>query len=152
MRWDDMRWDEMITWRFLLVSTNTISVDFFLVLGMTLICIHLFIVTCSFLYWCVMRPASQHFFINSCIYLRILIISYLAMFLGSNSLSVLMCRKAINQSTSFGLASSCCWVPTSKHGQSQWTTTLRSFSLWWGTWRLQTYEVHCTSLSLTIMT
>jgi len=50
--------------------------------GMTLICIHIFIVTGSFLYWCVMRPASQRFFfIHSCIYLRILIISYLATFL-----------------------------------------------------------------------
>jgi len=46
-----------------------------------------------------MRPASQRFFIHSCIYLRILIISYLATFLGTNSLSVLMCRKAINQTT-----------------------------------------------------
>jgi len=47
-----------------------------------------------------MRPASQRFFIHSCIYLRISIISYLATFLlGTNSLSVLMCRKAVNQST-----------------------------------------------------
>jgi len=68
------------------------------VLGMTLNCIHIFIVSGSFLYWCVMRPASQRFFIHSCIYLRILIISYLATFLGTNSLSVLMCRKAVNQS------------------------------------------------------
>jgi len=66
---------------------------------MTLNCIHIFIITVSFLYWCVMRPASQRFFIHSCIYLRILIISYLATFLGTNSLSVLMCRKAVNQST-----------------------------------------------------
>jgi len=35
---------------------------------------------------------------HSCIYLGILIISYLATFLGTNSLSVLMCRKAVNQS------------------------------------------------------
>jgi len=62
---------------------------------MTLNCIHIFIVTSSFLYWCVMRPASQRFF---SIYLRILIISYLATFFGINSLSVLMCRKAVNQS------------------------------------------------------
>jgi len=68
------------------------------VLGMTLNCIHIFIVTGSFLYWCVMRPASQRFSIHICIYLRILIISYLATFLGTNSLSVLMCRKAVNQS------------------------------------------------------
>jgi len=68
-------------------------------LGMTLNCIHIFIVTDSFLYWCVMRPASQRFFTHSCIYLRILIISYLATFLGTNSLSVLMCRKAVNQSS-----------------------------------------------------
>jgi len=68
---------------------------------MTLNCIHIFIVTGSFLYWCVMRPASQRFFIHSCIYLRILIISYLATFLGTNSLSVLMCRKAVNRSINF---------------------------------------------------
>jgi len=67
------------------------------VLGMTLNCIHIFIVTGTFLYWCVMRPASQRFFIHSCIYLRIFIISYLATFLGTNNLSVLMCRKAVNQ-------------------------------------------------------
>jgi len=68
------------------------------VLGMTLNCIHIFIVAGSFLYWSVLRPASQRFFIHSCIYLRILIISYLATLLGTNSLSVLMCRKAVNQS------------------------------------------------------
>jgi len=45
-----------------------------------------------------MRPASQCFFIHSCIYLRILIISYLATFLGTNSLSLLMCREAVDQS------------------------------------------------------
>jgi len=71
----------------------------FNVQGMTLNCIHIFIVTGSFLYWCVMRPASQRFFIHSCIHLRILIIPYLATFLGTKSLSVLMCRKAVNQST-----------------------------------------------------
>jgi len=68
--------------------------------GMTLNCIHIFIVTGSFLYWCVMRPANQRFFIHNCIYRRILIISYLATFLGTNSLSVLMCRRAVNQSNS----------------------------------------------------
>jgi len=66
--------------------------------GMTLNCIHIFIVIGSFLYWSVMRPASQRFFKHSYISLRILIISYLATFLGTNSLSVLMCRKAVNQS------------------------------------------------------
>jgi len=66
---------------------------------MTLNCIHIFIVTGSCLYRCIMRPASQRFFIHSCIYLRILI-SYLATFLGTNNLSVLMCRKAVNQSIS----------------------------------------------------
>jgi len=72
---------------------------FHVVLSMTLNCIHIFIVTGSFLYWCAMRPSSQRFFIHSCIYLRIWIISYLATFLiGTNSLSVLMCRKAVNQS------------------------------------------------------
>jgi len=73
------------------------------VLGMTLNCVHIFIVTVRLLYWCVMRPASQRFFIRSCIYVRILIISYLATFLGTNSLYdlyvlIMMCRKAINQS------------------------------------------------------
>jgi len=68
------------------------------VLDITLKCIHIFIITGRFLYWCVLRPASQRFFIHSCIYLRILIISYLATFLGTYSLFVLMCRKAVNQS------------------------------------------------------
>jgi len=45
-----------------------------------------------------MRPASQRCFIHSCICLRILIISYLATFLGTNSFSVLIGRKAVNQS------------------------------------------------------
>jgi len=46
-----------------------------------------------------MRPAIQRFFIYSYIYLRILIVSYLATFLGTNSLSVLMCLKqSVNQS------------------------------------------------------
>jgi len=78
--------------------------------GMTLNCIHIFIVTGSFLYWCVMRPAGQCFFIHCCIYLRILIISYLATFLGSNSLSVLMYHKAINQSISSLSPSSICFL------------------------------------------
>jgi len=47
-----------------------------------------------------MRPASQRVFKLSCIYLRILIISYLATFLGTNSLSVLTYRKAVSQSIS----------------------------------------------------
>jgi len=71
---------------------------FICVLGMTLNCIHIFIVTGSFLYWSIMRPASQRFFIHSCICLRILIISYFATFLDTNSLYVLMCCKAVNQS------------------------------------------------------
>jgi len=58
-------------------------------------CIHIFIVTGSFLYWCVMRPASQRFFIHSCIYLRILIISYLATFLGTIAF---MCWCVVKQS------------------------------------------------------
>jgi len=45
-----------------------------------------------------MRPVSQRFFKHSCIYLWILIISYLATFLGTNSLSVLMCLKSVNES------------------------------------------------------
>jgi len=67
---------------------------------MTLNYIHIFIVTGSFLYWCVMRPASQRFFIYSCIYLRILIISYLTTFLGTNSLycaDVPQSSQSINQ-------------------------------------------------------
>jgi len=67
------------------------------VLGMALNCIHIFIVTGSFLYWFVMRPASQRFFIHSCIYLRILIISYLATFLGT-SLITFLCWCAVKQS------------------------------------------------------
>jgi len=55
-----------------------------------------------------MRPASQRFFIHSCIYLRMLIMSYLATFLGTNGLSVLMCRKAVNQSINHGLIIVCC--------------------------------------------
>jgi len=79
----------------------------FYVLGMALNCIHTeccpghdvnFIVAGSFLYSCVIRPASHRFFIHSCIFLRILIITYWATFLGTNSLFVLMCRKTINQS------------------------------------------------------
>jgi len=82
----------------LVLISGTVSYHTSTVLGMTLNWIHIFIVTGSFLYWCVIMPANQRFFIHSCIYLRILIISYLATFLGSNSLSVLMCRKAVNQS------------------------------------------------------
>jgi len=67
---------------------------------MTLNCIHIFVVTGSFLYWCVMWPASHRFFIHSCIYLwilyHILLSNVSSTFL--NSLSVLMCRKAVNQS------------------------------------------------------
>jgi len=55
---------------------------------MTLNCIHIFIVTGSSLYWCAMRPTNQHFFIHSCIYLRILIISCsTSTILGSNGLN-----------------------------------------------------------------
>jgi len=81
----------------------------FSVLGIMLNCIHIFIITGSFLYWCVMRPASQRFFIHSCIYVRILIISYLATFLGTNSLSVLMCRKTVNQSTWYSVLRVTSW-------------------------------------------
>jgi len=67
-----------------------------LVLGMTLNCTHT--------EWCPGHDVKQHphfhcqcqcFFIHSCIYL--FIISYLATYLGTNGLSVLMCRKAVNQ-------------------------------------------------------
>jgi len=46
------------------------------------------------------HEAGQSTFLHTYIriYLRILIISYLATFLGTNSLPVLMCRKAVNQS------------------------------------------------------
>jgi len=78
---------------------------------MTLNCIHIFIVTGRFLYWCVVRPASQRFFVHSCIFLRIFIISYLATFLGTNSLSVLMCRKAVSQSINQSINH---WLPIQK--------------------------------------
>jgi len=84
-------WSKSWAWRKSASTPSDVQV-------MTLNCIHIFIVTGSFLYWCVMRPASQRFFIHSCINLQILIISYLATFLGTNSLSVQMCRKAVNQS------------------------------------------------------
>jgi len=71
--------------------------------GMTLNCIHIFIVTGSFLYWCVIKVVSLRFFIQSRIYLRIFSISYLATFLGTSQ-SVLMCRKAVNQSMSHALS------------------------------------------------
>jgi len=102
---------------FLVSDCNMVMVVFLFhlfsrcVLGRTLNCIHIewcpghdvklhphFIVTGIFLYWFVMRPASQHFFIHNCIHLRILIISNLVTFLGTNSFSVLICRKAVNQS------------------------------------------------------
>jgi len=63
---------------------------------MTSNCIHIFIVTSSFLYWSFLRPAPS-VSSYSCIYLRISIISYSATFLGTDSLSVLMCRKAVTQ-------------------------------------------------------
>jgi len=47
-----------------------------------------------------MRPASQRFFIHSCIYLRILIISYLATFLGNAALIAFLCWCAVKQSIS----------------------------------------------------
>jgi len=53
-----------------------------------------------------MRPASQRFFIHSCIYILIMIISYLETFLGTNSLSVLMCCKAVDQSALRALSNS----------------------------------------------
>jgi len=60
-----------------------------------------------------MRLASQRFFIHSnCIYLRILTISYLATFLGTNSHSV-MCRnfrKAVNQSINYHEPRSATWL------------------------------------------
>jgi len=42
--------------------------------------------------------SALRFFIHNCIHLRILIISNLVTFLGTDSLYVLMCREAVNQS------------------------------------------------------
>jgi len=70
--------------------------------GMTLNCIHIFIVTGS-LFVLMCREASQSAFLYKHIYLRILIISYLATFLGTNSLSMLMRRKAVNQSINLAM-------------------------------------------------
>jgi len=67
---------------------------------MTLNCIHIFIITGSFFVLMCHEAGQSAFFIYSCIYLQILIISYLATYLGTNSLSVLMCCKAVNQSIS----------------------------------------------------
>jgi len=55
---------------------------------------HCHSVTGNFLYWCVMRPTSQRFSIYRCIYTRI----FFSNVSCTNSLSVLMCRKAVNQS------------------------------------------------------
>jgi len=88
---------------------------------MTLNCIHTFIVAGSFLYWYVMRPASQRFFILTGSYLRIVIIPHLATFLGTNSLSVPMCRKAVNQSIS------CLDCSMVKVSDSLWCHWLSSF-------------------------
>jgi len=77
---------------------------------MTLNCLHIFIVTGSFLYWCVMRPASQRFFIHSCIYLRILIISYLATFLG---IIAFLCWCAVKQSINQSINQSILVLPPS---------------------------------------
>jgi len=60
-----------MTWKRL---CDIVRLNYKRVLGMTLNCIHIFIVTGGFLYWWVMRQASQCFFIHSCIYLWILII------------------------------------------------------------------------------
>jgi len=53
------------------------------------------------------HEAGQSAFLHTQLYLstnlRILIISYLATFLVTNSLYVLMCRKAVNQSVTFEL-------------------------------------------------
>jgi len=70
---------------------------------MTLNCTQIFIVTGSFLYGCVMWPASQRFFIHSCIYLWILILYYLATFLGTIAfLCVCAVKQSINQSVTHG--------------------------------------------------
>jgi len=103
IRYQQCRWRRWCTnykFTFALLCSAPAIASRTCVLGMTLSCIHIFIVTGSFLYWCVMRSASQRFFIHDCIYLRIVIISYLATCLGTKSLSVLMCRKAVNQSIS----------------------------------------------------
>jgi len=81
-------WSCVVTGRIDKGTVGQLSAPWIVRPGMTLNCIHIFIVTGNFLYWCVIRPVSQRFFIHSCIYLRILIISYLATFLGTNSVSV----------------------------------------------------------------
>jgi len=53
-----------------------------------------------FVLMCHEAGQSAFLHMHSCICLRILIIYYLATFLGTDSLSVLMCRKAVNQSIS----------------------------------------------------
>jgi len=55
---------------------------------MTLNCVHIFIVTGSFLYWYVMRPASQRYFIHSKLYwayLRSLSSRYLPTYYGRST-------------------------------------------------------------------
>jgi len=54
--------------------------------GMTLNCIHIFIITGSFLYDVLAGQSDQRFFIHNCIDLRIWIISSLATFPGTKSL------------------------------------------------------------------
>jgi len=60
-------------------------------------------------------------------YLRILIISYLATFLGTNSHSVLMCRKEVNQSISQSLT---IWPFITKFGGN----VTNSIWIWWFEW------------------
>jgi len=70
------------------------------------------------------KRVSQRFFIHSCIYLRILIISYLATFLCTNSLSVQMCRKALSCIYDWKMRelSLCCLTASSQFiGGSHWT-------------------------------
>jgi len=68
---NELIWYKSSSGRLLVISrVNSICESF---LDMMLNCIHIFIVTGSFLYWCVMKPASQRFFIHSCFYQLIFI-------------------------------------------------------------------------------
>jgi len=60
------------------------------------------------------RRASQRFFIHSCIYLRILIISYLASFLGTDSLSVLIFCSSVKQSINQSINQPWYWYTCAK--------------------------------------
>jgi len=68
-------------------------------MGMTLNCIHIFIVTGNFLYRCVMRPAMQSAFLQTQSYLSTNLDHIFSNVSRHYSLFVLMYRTAVNQST-----------------------------------------------------